>query len=101
MEYAWLVLGLFLLVLDLWLRLFSCWLFLPLLLRRLPIVLHHLWASRRRPVSQRGHRIHVVRCPVLDYAHLVCFPPFLYGVVVLIDVRGDLTVPASYNRILN
>ena len=80
MEYAWLVLGLFLLVLDLWLRLFSCRLFVPLLLRRLPAVLYHFWAGRRGPLSQRGHRIDVVQCPVLDYAHLVRSPLFLHGV---------------------
>jgi predicted transporter len=71
MEHTWLVLVLFLLVLDLWLRLFSCRLFVPLLLYRVPVVLHHLWAGRRGDLSQRGHRIHVVRCPVFVYVLIV------------------------------
>ena len=80
LEHAWLVLGLFLLVLDIWLRLFSCRLFVPAFLRRVPVVLHNIWAGRRGDISQRGHRIHVVQRLVFVYAHLVRVALLSHGV---------------------
>ena len=79
-EHAWFVLGLCLLVLDLWLQLFSCRLFVPAFLRRVPVVLHNIWAGRRGNISQRGHRIHVVQRLVFVYAHLVRVALFSHGV---------------------
>ena len=80
LEHAWLVLGLFLLVLDIWLRLFSCRLFVPLLQRRVPVVLHHLWAGRRGDLSQWSCRSHVVQRLVLVYARLVRVVLLSHGV---------------------
>jgi hypothetical protein len=90
-EHAWLVPRLFLLVLGLWLRLFSCRLFVPLLLYRVPVVLHHPWAGRCGDLPQRGHRIHVVRCPVLVNARVVRVALFSRGMIRLIDGRGHLS----------
>ena len=80
MEHAWLVLGLLLLVLDLWLRLLSCRLFVLLLLCRVSVALHHLWAGRRGNLSQWDRCIHVARCLVPVRARLVRVALFSRGV---------------------
>ena len=79
-EHAWLVLGILLLVLDLWFPLSWCRLFVFLLLCRVSVVLHHLWAGHHDDLSQWDHCVRVVQSLILIRVHLVRVALLAHGV---------------------